>query len=474
MLTNMATGLQKQLTWRVTLSSDGGVHAVRDDGRAELLQEVRLSEYTLETRLRALLPARSNDLLRVALAVYVADRSCRRPTRKDDPSYARWQRRLNLRVPVSEPDFWSQAHITDSLGNTLAYYTGDVWDLEFTPLGKERVQAVQAELFGPNFSPTRAALFSGGLDSVAGACVEALDNPAERLLLIGATTGPRLRALQHDVASGLRSRLGSQIEAVLLDLGFQNRRDRAERQDEVTQRSRGFVFSVIGAVTSALAGLDGLVIYENGVGAINLPHTHAQVGVHLTRATNPAALERLGDLVSAVIERSFRFELPFLFDTKACMCARLPSRAFGELLGSTISCDGFPQRVAAHPQCGLCTSCLLRRLSLHASGLSHFDRRNYRVDVTAPGWNAPTGKQFPLLAMDFQVERLRIALGGEKPWSALVREWPELTSIALGARGLGNDAASTKEKIVAMYRQYCLEWDNFPVQMPFSNQRKAA
>jgi hypothetical protein len=65
------------------------------------------------------------------------------------------------------------------------------------------------------------------------------------------------------------------------------------------------------------------------------------------------------------------------------MCAQLTEHGLGDLVNLTVSCDSHPLR-EARKQCGCCTSCLLRRLSLHAGGLgAQDDRALYREDIYA-------------------------------------------------------------------------------------------
>jgi hypothetical protein len=181
-------------------------------------------------------------------------------------------------------------------------------------------------------------------------------------------------------------------------------------------------------------------------------------------------------LIELVTGRSFQFELPFLFATKGQMCARIPREAFGPLLGRTVSCDCFPQRIAGYPQCGLCTSCLLRRLSLHAAGFTDFDTRNYRVDVLASHWEAPAAKLFPFRAMLFQAGRLQKALAAPDAWQALVLEFPELFEIEHLLLESRPEVARPHERLVSLYAQYCSEWEGFPARPPLSvqNSREGA
>jgi len=74
---------------------------------------------------------------------------------------------------------------------------------------------------------------------------------------------------------------------------------------------------LLGAVCALLADQQLLHIYENGVGAINLPFRASEVGLDHTRAVHPISLFEMSDTVSRITQASFRFVNPFVYSTKA-------------------------------------------------------------------------------------------------------------------------------------------------------------
>ncbi len=89
----------------------------------------RASSFTtrLDPSLRALgpVPALNIDLVRIAVAVYAADRSTYRSRRGSD-----WnQRDLDLEVPVSNAAAWTA--VAGHLTSVLDFLTGDRWSLSF-------------------------------------------------------------------------------------------------------------------------------------------------------------------------------------------------------------------------------------------------------------------------------------------------------------------------------------------------------
>jgi hypothetical protein len=208
-----------------------------------------------------------------------------------------------------------------------------------------------------------------------------------------------------------------------------------------------------------MAGVDELAVYENGVGAINLPYLANQVGAQATRAVNPVALGALSELIAHVTGRPFRIATPFILDTKAQLCRRIPP-AQHHLVRDTVSCDGFPQRAEGQPQCGWCTSCLLRRQALCAAGLAHADSTHYRHDLLNRKGKVPEAKLLPIGAMLAQVASLERAFQDESPWRVLTRDYPILVEVAAALAPL-YPRRDIPDGIVSLYREYAKEWNHF-------------
>lgn len=237
--------------------------------------------------------------------------------------------------------------------------------------------------------------------------------------------------------------------------------------NERSQRARGFLFHSLGLVGALMAGASEVLVYENGVGSINLPLSEAQLGAQSTRATHPVALYRLERFFCSLLGQRIHLRLPFLFLTKGQMCEKLRESPFRSLALQTISCDGFPQRQKGPEQCGVCTSCLLRRESLWAAGFGE-DRREglYRHDVLGDVSAIPGDNLAPLWDMLSQVSRLERALFSATPWQSLAIEFPELQEIrdTLTDWHGSYTRSSIEERLVDLYTQYCMEWECFPAR----------
>jgi hypothetical protein len=247
---------------------------------------------------------------------------------------------------------------------------------------------------------------------------------------------------------------------VPVHIKFEKRSRGAYDHEDPSQRTRGFVFQVFGAVTAATAGLDVLHVYENGIGALNLPYSAAQLGSQATRATSPLTLALVSDLVTDVIGRRFRVLLPHQFETKAQMCSVFKDAQLSSLIQLAISCDNFPQRVADTPQCGVCPSCLLSRQSLFSAGLRTADPSSrFRHDIYSLSGAGSTRHSFPFRVMSSQAACIDIACGTEDPWTSLVHLYPMLLQVE--ADHMRRTGQSQQHRLVALYRRYCVEWLSF-------------
>jgi hypothetical protein len=439
---------------------DFGDSATRSSIQIEWQRHYWLDDSPLTKAFSAAMSPRLGDLLDIAMAIYAADRLCRRPPEGSRGEQG-WSRRFELRVPVQQPEFWRRRVVKESLTTFLAWLTEDDWSLDFVGLGRRgRRSAVQDFLFStPPAKPTRVALFSGGLDSLLGVDTELSKGVGGELILVSASSSRRLLGVQRKLI-GLIGQQHGGIRSVRVpfNLTANTHPDSHER----SQRSRGFVFLVLGGVTADMAGVDELRVYENGVGALNLPYSGAQLGAQSSRAMHPATLNAAGSLLSLVFDRQFLVANPFALRTKGELCRSLSSESYG-LINHTVSCDRFPQRVAGRALCGVCTSCLLRRQALWSAGLLRRESsENYRFDVMDSASIADE-RLFFLDLMQFQARQLQQAADSSEPWTQLVQRFPALARVPNDlTQGTGPLFQTTsREGVIAMLKRYGAEWAAF-------------
>jgi 7-cyano-7-deazaguanine synthase in queuosine biosynthesis len=405
------------------------------------------------------LSPRLADLVDVATCCYVADRLTRRPRHlRDDPYGLSWARRLNLRIPVRDVSFWETPDVTAELRSLLGWLTDDLWTFEWSESDRDpRFAETHGRLFGSIPDPENVVLFSCGLDSVAGV-VRHLQSSSGSLVLVNVGTSSRMRSRVEQITTLLHNK-ANRVHALSVPLTLRATTD--PNRHEPSQRTRGFVFLAFGAVAAASAGRSELIVWENGIGAVNLPYSEAQEGSKSTRAVHPHTLASASRLLSYALG-PFSIRCPSIFRTKALQCADLPSWS-KEVLNLSVSCDtGFVHRASRKPLCGFCTSCLLRRQGLRAAGLSDVDARDeYRFDVLDKRTSGDQ-RMFTLDAMLTQAAFLHDALGAANPWGAVMERFPSAVDAHDGLTQLGYSDEESRANLLELLKRYVEEWGAFP------------
>jgi hypothetical protein len=407
-------------------------------------KDVHLDGRPLMDRLARLLPTPAADLMEIATAVYAADRLT--PRDHGDTYQLGWSRRLRLHIPVRQPDRWEK--LRGPITELLSWLTDDEWDLHFhssgqawSPLGR-----AQGYLFPAVPPQAHVALFSGGLDSTAGLAIDLATRPAIDVIAVRVVTNGRMAHGQETVLGYFGERVHDCSFQVHLASG---------RSREPSQRTRGFLFLSAGVATALTARKNVLRVYENGIGAVNLPLVESQRGSQAPHAVHPRTLAMMEKLATSLNEGScFRIELPHLWSTKAELLRQAPQRMAGAYT-SSMSCDrAFASRLQGALQCGTCTSCILRRQSVLASGLLQVDaRRTYRRDLSS------TPRPYTLDASLWQAHRISSALNSTDPWSAFVQEFPQVLDVP------GVESESGRSAILRLYGQYCAEWRSLAARL---------
>ena len=153
------------------------------------------------------LPALVEDLLDIASSVFVADRCVRRGAADS----AAWSRRMRVEVVVSDPSAWSSEPLRSALADVLTWLTEDDWRLTFT--GRPERPRWIAPRLAIDSGEHDVALFSGGLDSVAGAAGHLADG--RPLRAVSVWTNERMRGYQSRCGRELLCQHGGALRAPL-------------------------------------------------------------------------------------------------------------------------------------------------------------------------------------------------------------------------------------------------------------------
>lgn len=359
------------------------VHASHDriHVRGDAVQDVRM---LADAPLRSLLSrptAHALDLLNIAGGVYAVDRiSKRRPSTGNDFGI----RTLRVCFTVHNLAFWQRREVADALTELLCFLTDDNWSVTFirealTPPPQE----CQLRLDLPWMRrPRRIALYSGGLDSAAGLANRVASGVDDYLLVtVGHHSGLRHRCSYQVRRLSQLTDTPQQLHATLvvhLNGGVAKRISQQER----SQRSRAFLFCAAAAVVAQSCEVEQIEVFENGVGAINLPLMAGMLAGGLaTRGAHPTFLRLMSRIASAVAERNVLYSLPFSEHTKAEMLAPLRAQGLQSWAELSRSCVHTSWRVRRTAHCGQCPGCIERRQAFFAAGMTESAVGQYSIDL---------------------------------------------------------------------------------------------
>jgi hypothetical protein len=252
-------------------------------------QKYRFDTEAYERALGYSLPTRLADLLDIASSVYLGDRlALRWPRKWFDPEKRHWKRELHLILPVRDLSFWRNPVILEQLTAVLDYATEDRWNFIFMPLYVSR-EPSQIDIAFQVPQDTHMALFSGGLDAFAGAFTHLKKYRLARTYLISVVTNPRMRGVQRRQIDALKDELRLDLIHIPVPLHLKERMLPDHLEEKLNVHAGFFILSW--EAFSLFAGKDKLHLFENGIGALNLPMTDFQM--ELIIPARPARLRFL-------------------------------------------------------------------------------------------------------------------------------------------------------------------------------------
>lgn len=325
------------------------------------------------------LPAVVTDALEIAAYVYSADRLIRRGTVQMTNMGAVWRRDIHFKIPVRCHDVWCRTDVRSALIESLSFLSDDVFSFEFVE-GRD-VTGIQSYLGfsdpdAQKIVPDEVLLFSGGLDSLAGAVTELVGN-GKKLALVSHQSSTQIASRQKSLVQSLRDRTSpGQLDHIAV---WVRRGD--EEPVEHTQRTRSFLFATLGVTIASMYGLDTVHVSENGVTTFNLPISEHVIGTRASRTTHPRTLAQFSSLFSLLLDRQISIENRYLWHTKGEVVRAIIDAGGADLIRETTSCAGVRNFSMTGRHCGVCSQCLERRFSILAAGLDGYESENdYVVD----------------------------------------------------------------------------------------------
>lgn len=386
----------------------------------------------------------SADLLDLAVAVHAVDRLIERPTNKSLS--------FDVKLQVRNLDIFSRNDVGMLLNKVLHWYTEDNWHFEFSKRAIGRQEEIQYKFPTKDSFAENAdvVLWSGGLDSLAGLYTQLSNNPESHYILVGTGSNTHVHTRQLELANELKRLFPNRIDLRQVRYGWG---DTPLPEKNSYARSRGLVFMLIGAACAHYAGRNSLFVYENGIGAMNLLYSKGQNRLDQAKSVHPLSLSYASKLVSTILSTPFEVLNPFWLWTKAEMVESLNNTQGIELIMHSWSCDSSLRLEDGITQCGVCSSCLLRRQSINAIG----------IDDPSIYHNLPIFQNNKYLcAMRHQVTTLRRLLNQHDPWVGLSGQYHDLDDI-VDRLSISDPqkALYLREQILRLYSKYVDEWKIF-------------
>ena len=376
------------------------------------------------------------DLLEVAAYVYCADQRLVRGSDKLTNFGENWRRRLRFSIPVRELEVWKDPDVQEILADTLGFLSDDSYEFDFR---RAEAPVQPRELYFPNLINASAehddvALFSGGVDSFAGA-VNDIVTLGTSVTLVGHYSATKVRAVQENLIEGLKQR-GFDRRVSYIPVWVSNENERAR---EFTQRTRSFLFACLGLVVARMSGKDRFSFYENGVVSINPPLAGDIVGGRATRTTHPKVLRGLEALFSLLLNRKIDIQTPLQWLTKKEVTQKIEEAGLAAMLGKTVSCTRPRKWTEKQKHCGVCSQCIDRRFAVLAAGMGdHEPSGSYMRDLLLADHSADNDLR---MALSYVAFFQRVAA---TPKERFLVDFPEVVSALDRFPGLSTEDAGDR------------------------------
>lgn len=350
-----------------------------DDPNVELVID------DIENALMSNIPPVLLDLLELSAYIYCADQRTKRGSNELAKFGQAWTKPLKFVIPVREYDIWNRDDVKESLKTCLGFLSDHAYEFEFKKGEAKDLNTAQKYLGlwdGENtagFTPDKICLFSGGIDSFAGAVNDLVTNK-QNLFLVGHHSSNNVVSIQKKLIGELRARgLSKQIFYTPVKIRNKNLDD---KEKERTQRTRSFLFASLAVTIAQLYKKDSITFYENGVVSLNLPLGQDVLGARATKTTHPQTIRGFEKIFLLILNKTITIEHPFQWLTKKEVIELINKNGYADLIGQTNSCANQRKPAAGKPHCGVCSQCIDRRFGVLAAGLGEHDPQDkYACDL---------------------------------------------------------------------------------------------
>ena len=409
---------------------------------------VTLKIEDLHERICQIVPRQFHDLIEIAAYVYCADQLASRGGIDVDSFGTHWRRRFHYHIPVREPDLWRTPAIASALRELLDFLSDDFYDFTFYPA--KHPPGIQPylgldEKGAKKFDAEQVMLFSGGLDSLAGAIDEAVVH-RRRIVLVNHRSTDKFCVKHQALLDQLAEKTGP---GLLMPMRVRISKAGLDGKD-YSQRARSFLFGSVAASVAMMLGQRGIRFYENGVVSLNLPVCAQVVGSRSTRTTHPRVLAAMQHLFTLLAGHKFAVDNPFWKETKGEVIRRIINAGCETMIKTSRSCAHTWETSNEYPHCGLCSQCIDRRFGILAADAEKHDPLDgYKVDVFTQSRDKAADK---IMGAAFLERANQVA--EMKDTTDFLMAFPE---VRRALPHLGLDAGRGADLVLSLYRRHADE-----------------
>lgn len=260
---------------------------------------------------------------------------------------------IELNVGVTQPERFNL--IKSDLESLISFMTnGEVWQINFYKKEKEKLNINNMQI-GLKKDINSIALLSGGLDALAGATQELSNNTLFVTFMTNKTEANKAKQSFDAILKSNPNCYHVRIPKLQFKMPRQS-----------TQRTRTLLFIGSALLYADYYNVKTIKIYENGIMSLNPTFSFRR---RVTHTTHPRTLFMINNILKR-LSININVVNPFNFMTKTEVINLIPNEWNG-LISNTKTCSKMPgskpfqnRKKSGICQCGICTACLLRQISI--------------------------------------------------------------------------------------------------------------
>lgn len=260
--------------------------------------------------------------------------------------------KLSIVVPVNNVKKFKQ--IKNNIEKLLKYMTnGEIWNIEFIKQ-KEKKKLERKQIILDNKTYNSLALLSGGLDSMAGTCMEK-DN--KTIFVTYASNN-----IENNNAKTVYEKLVKTENNTHISID----KIPCDEETHYTERTRSLIFLASCFIYADYYQIPVIKIYENGIMSLNPKFNFSR---RVTKTTNQKTLYMFNEILK-VLELNIRIENPFKYKTKKEVIEIIPKEYDNLIQNETRTCSKnsgiihFRNKSIGNFHCGMCIACVLRQIGM--------------------------------------------------------------------------------------------------------------